>query len=105
MGPRPSPLWWELLRVRELMVNAAVLAAMAAAAVSMLVGAGHLARVCSPRWRVRWWLHRRATRAFVAAVTGGELDVAEAAARRVLGGNDPSRRRGPPRVRRWVERG
>ena len=101
MLQRWSPLWWEVSRVGALLVDALVLTGMAVAVVVVLACAGGLALTRRPSWRradVRWWVHRRAVRCFVAAVAAGDMGLADVAARRVLGHHGPGRRGSPPQL-------
>jgi peroxiredoxin Q/BCP len=84
LAPR-SPLWWDLYELARLAFVIAVVVASAVAAGSVLVMAIRLAFTSGARWRLRWWLHRRAARRFVAAVADGNPDRAERAAQRILG--------------------
>jgi hypothetical protein len=91
--PRPCPLWWEVPRVGVLLTDALVRTGMVVAVVLMLACAGGLAVTHRPSWGradVRWWVHRRAVRCFVAAVAAGDMGVADVAARRVLGRHGPA---------------
>ncbi len=105
MGPR-SPLWWELSRAVEALAAAVAITALVIGVAIGVVLAVRAATTSGARWRLRWWLHHRAIRRFVAAVADGDPDRAERSARQLLG-PPPARRgrRAPPGTPPWTDAG
>lgn len=107
MRPGGSALWWgELSPAWELVGELVLLAGLVAIAGGVLVGAAWLGGAVWSRWLkvpVRSWRRRRAVRCFVAAVSAGELDVAEVALRQTMSGGFVRRRPGSVPLRGWDE--
>ena len=100
----PSPAW---LRLSQLIETALHIGALAGAIVLVSVGAVIVLHRSQSGWRhsaARWWLSHRTVGIFVVAVSNGDLDTAEAAARRLFGDRDTAPRPRRSRVSSWDER-
>lgn len=94
MPMRMPSLVDQLLRAVELPVAAAAFAGAVALVLSFLAVGG------AQRW---WWMHRSAARSFVAALSTGDMDLAERTAERLFGDDPSPRRASQVPYRSWDE--